>query len=108
MTNGEIWTAYVKFEDYPEEIKIRPVLITGKDKEEILVFKISSRKKRNHEVFLKDWHKEGLRKPSFVKTDKMIALYRTDFKEKIGDISMRDELFLWEYIFTNKLNMPYI
>ena len=64
----EIWLATVPFEDEYQE-KTRPVVIVNVSSSYVGVLSITSRTpKYSDEIYLSDWQKSGLKKPSTVKT----------------------------------------
>lgn len=83
----EVWYAKVAYEDNPEEIKERPVLVMENGACYIFSFKITSHEPRLNffgEYRLVKWREAGLHKPSTVRTSKRLRLIESDFVHKIG------------------------
>lgn len=87
MQKWEIWLANVRFEDNPEESKLRPVLIIDKQNMFILSFKMTSHEPRQKyfgEYAIRFFKEAGLRKPTVIRLSKKLALLENEFKHKIG------------------------
>ena len=95
----EIWWAEVRYEDEPEESKIRPVLVLD-DKESFLVsFKITSKLyHKGYRIVL--WEDAGLKVESMIIL-KRIRISDKDFHGKIGKLQQRDIIGLTEYMREN-------
>ena len=89
----EVWLAYVKFEDMPDVIKERPVIILADKRAYLISLKVTSAPPREHyygEYVLKEWRKAGLAKESTVRISKKLKLIETDFVRKLGRVTPID------------------
>jgi hypothetical protein len=96
----EIWLARVKFED-SNEIKERPVLITGTGQAIILALKITTHEPRDYyygEYSVKHWQESGLREPSTIRSSKRLSLIDTDLVHKIGRLHPFDVIKVQEIL----------
>lgn len=91
MNKWEIWLAKVVFEDNPNEVKNRPVLIYNHTSAFYLSFKITSHSPRDDKEYqINNWQQCGLDKPSVIRTSKLLQLTSADFVHKIGKLSPYD------------------
>lgn len=91
----EIWLAKVKFEDEPNKVKERPVLVISPEQCFILSFKITSHKPRYNDRLdypIKKWAEVGLQKQSTIRISKLLQLIKKDFTHKIGRLHPIDIL----------------
>lgn len=88
----EVWMAKVRFEDMPEEIKIRPVVITDAGEVYVIALKVTSHPPRNvwGEYPLVFWQSAGLSKPSTVRISKRLRLEERDLVRKLGRLHPMD------------------
>lgn len=87
MQKWDIWLAYVRFEDSPDEAKLRPVLVIDKKDIYILSFKMTSRLPRQNyygEYPIKYYKDAGLVKPTVVRLSKKLLLLENEFDKRIG------------------------
>ena len=87
MKKWEIWLANVRFEDKPNESKLRPVLVIDKDDIYILSFKMTSHEPRQNDFrdySIKFFQEAGLHKPTVIRLSKKLALLENEFVHKIG------------------------
>lgn len=91
MNKWEIWLAKVAFEDQPEVVKNRPVLILNKNEAYILSLKITKHIPRNsNEYRIVKWREAGLDVESTIRIGKRLKLKETDFIHKIGTLQAID------------------
>ena len=93
MNQWEIWLAYVKFFDRPDEEKIRPVLIINEEVCFVLAYNITSHKPRNNffgEYDIIRWKESGLEKPSTVRLSSISKIKKEKFIRKIGKLNKLD------------------
>lgn len=90
MYRWEIYTALVKYEDNPNIIEERPVLII--DKDYVYVLKITSQKhsERKYDIKIENWKEAGLEKESYVRIDKKLYIPKEDFIKRIGMLDSID------------------
>lgn len=84
----EVWYARFKFED-SNDIKNRPVIITGVGDAYILSVKVTThepRKGYEGEYRIKYWKEAGLRNESTARLSKRLKLIDSDLIHKIGDL----------------------
>ena len=101
----EIWLAKVKFEDNPQALKKRPVLIISPQSHFVLSFKITSTPPRNNwfgEYQIIEWKKAGLKKESTVRTSKHLRLISSDFVHMIGRLEPIDILGIQQILSAKK------
>lgn len=87
MKKWEIWLANVRFEDKPNESKLRPVLVIDKEDIYILSFKMTSHEPRQNDFIdysIKFFQEAGLHKPTVIRLSKKLALLENEFVHKIG------------------------
>lgn len=84
----ELWYAKVKFEDNPDEVKERPVLIIDNSEAYILAFKVTSHEPRadSLEYEIIKWVSAGLSKESTIRLSKKLELLPQDIIRKIGKL----------------------
>lgn len=100
----EIWFANVKFEDDPEQVKARPVLIISNKVAYILSLKVTSKQPRSNywgEYSLIKWKEAGLSKPSTVRISKKLRLVEKDLLRRTGRISSIDILNIMKIMNNN-------
>ena len=86
----EVWFAKVKYED-SDDVKKRPILITGENKGLIMFLKMISQRARDKSDYpLKHWAKVWLDKETVVRTSKICQLIDSDFVWKMGRLSEYD------------------
>ena len=93
----EIWLANVKFDDDPNSVKRRPVLVLDHNVAYILSVKITSHAPRPNfkgEYALKFWKIAGLAKPSTARLSKKLRLRDTDLVRKIGRLHPVDIIYI--------------
>lgn len=90
----EVWSAKFAFEDDPNNVKTRPVLVLeNKELYPILTAKItkhSARRNYSGEYEIKEWQEIGLRVPSTIRLSKRLLLQEADFNSKIGKLKPID------------------
>lgn len=89
----EVWWAKVKFEDEPDIIKIRPVIVFDNKKAYIISFKVTGQMPRQNfpgECVLQKWQEAGLTTVSVVRLSKQLQLISDDFVNKIGELTIKD------------------
>lgn len=93
MQKWDIWLANVRFEDNPEEYKLRPVLVIDKQNMFILSFKMTSHSPRQNfhgEYSIKYYKEAGLIKPTVIRLSKKLLLLENEFIHKIGRLHPYD------------------
>ncbi len=86
-----VWWAVVRFEDDPNESKIRPVVVLDDKAAFCISLKVTSQKKDDrYYVKLKQWEAAGLSEPSWVRVVGTLSLKDEDFISKIGMLDMDD------------------
>ncbi len=92
MEKWEIWDAIVAYEEDDNVSKIRSVLVYEvKDDNNIIAFKMTSHEKRNaRECEARKWKEAGLDKETVIRTDKVLRLKKTNFKNKRGKLQFVD------------------
>lgn len=89
----EVWLAKVKFEDKPQIVKRRPVIVFDDKIMYILSFKVTGQPPRDNmsgEYALKKWSEAGLDTESTVRLSQQIKLVDDDFVCKIGTLATVD------------------
>ena len=88
---GDIYWAEVKYED-SETVENRPILIWNENEVFCISFKITSTNRGDDELecSLKDWQREGLNNPSYVRLNHLIKINKSKIINKIGEISYLD------------------
>ena len=77
---GDVWLAYVEFEDHPGIGKVRPVVVIDVRNELCVVVaaKVTSKDLRSdgsgHCIPIIDWERCGLRKPSYIRLDQKLEV----------------------------------
>lgn len=87
MNKWELWWANVAFEDNPQQVKRRPVIVIDNQTAIIIAVKITSHEPRpqfSGEYKLAYWCAAGLSKESTARCEKLIRLQQQDFLGKIG------------------------
>jgi len=88
----EIWDANVKFDD-SDEIKKRPVLVIDAESGIAIALKMTTHPPRDdNEYILKDWEKSGLKKPTTIRTSKVLHLLDSDIIKKRGSLTLKDRV----------------
>lgn len=93
MQKWEIWLANVRFEDKPDEYKLRPVLVIDKENIYFLSFKMTSHKPRDNyfgEYSIQFFQEAGLKKPTVIRLSKKLLLLENEFINKIGRLHPYD------------------
>ncbi|HIZ90419.1 MAG TPA: type II toxin-antitoxin system PemK/MazF family toxin [Candidatus Mucispirillum faecigallinarum] len=93
MQKWDIWLANVRFEDNPEESKLRPVLVIDKQNMFILSFKMTSHTPRQNfygEYSIKYYKEAGLVKPTVIRLSKKLLLLENEFIHQIGRLHPYD------------------
>lgn len=93
MQKWDIWLANVRFEDNPEETKLRPVLVIDKQNMFILSFKMTSHTPRQNfygEYSIKYYKEAGLIKPTVIRLSKKLLLLENEFIHQIGRLHPYD------------------
>ena len=85
----EIWWAKVKYEDNPDVVQIRPVLIVAPQEVLIIAFKMTGTE-RTQDYKVKDWKGAGLDKETFIRVSFRLALQEHDLSGKIGMLQPND------------------
>ena len=95
-TVWDIYWADVAYEDNPEIIKKRPVVIKSDGGAFIMSFYATSQpSKPEYDCYpIKQWREAGLDKPTVVRLDKCLRLEPNDFHEYIGHLTEQDALIL--------------
>ena len=94
MNEWEIWLAKVSFEDNPNVIKNRPVLILQNNTAIFISAKIKSHAPRNDfpgEYKIIEWETAGLKKESTIRLSKLLPLQKQDFIHKLGKLQALDQ-----------------
>lgn len=89
----EVWWAKVKFEDEPDVVKTRPVVIFDNRQAYIVSFKVTGQMPRENfrgEYVLQKWQEAGLQTVSVVRLSKQLKLVPDDFVDKIGMLTIKD------------------
>lgn len=91
----EVWLAYVRFADYPDVGKVRPVVIVDNEIVAVVVAKVTTAQPHPQFTYyeLEDWKAEGLLKPSRVQTTPLFRIAATDLLngEPLGVLTPRDK-----------------
>ncbi|WAH36347.1 type II toxin-antitoxin system PemK/MazF family toxin [Alicyclobacillus dauci] len=106
---GDIYSIRVEFEEDPQQAKIRPVVILYIDDNEkpvvAFVHPITSKAPQdppkyhdNFKVEIRHWREAGLRKPSWVKSNRVIQIDVKAFITYIGHMNDTDLLRLLELL----------
>lgn len=93
MKRWDIYLANVRFEDAPNQSKIRPVIVIDNNtvvSVTINCIKMTSQPPRNGEYVLKDWSAAGLKKQTTVRISKVLKLNKADFIKQIGVVQPID------------------
>ncbi|MCL2226264.1 MAG: hypothetical protein FWB97_01350 [Oscillospiraceae bacterium] len=85
----ELWLAKVKYEDDPNTVKIRPVLIVAPQEVLVIAFKMTGTE-RIQDYKVKDWQGAGLDKETFIRVSLRLALQEHDLSSKIGMLQPND------------------
>jgi len=93
----EIWLANVKFEDNPNVIKIRPVLVITPQDVFVLAHKMTGTE-RTKDYEVKNWQKSGLEKKTFIRVNIELQLRERDLLRKIGTLHPGDILGFQKHI----------
>lgn len=104
----EIWLAKVAFEDNPNEVKQRPVLVLHNTGEKILSVKITSHSPRNSysgEYEVQKWEEAGLHKPSTIRVGKLSNMDPKMFVKKLGDLQQEDIKNVTQNLFNIRQDM---
>lgn len=101
----EIYLAEIPYEDN-NQVKYRPALVVSVLKNEVVVFKITSKylnksKKIKHYYYpIKDWQRAGLNKPSYVDIHRTFTLPQKIVfrKPPLGKLTTYDVVNLYKFI----------
>ena len=94
MNEWEIWLSKVSFEENPNAIKKRPVLILQNNTAIFISAKITSHAPRNDfpgEYKIIEWETAGLKKESTIRLSKLLPLQKQDFIHKLGKLQALDQ-----------------
>lgn len=97
LNKWDVCLAAVKFEDKPEMVKNRPVVIYDKQEAFLLSFKVTGQPLREcckGEYILQEWEAAGLDTVSVVRTSKRLKLEPKDFTKKLGRLRTKDIMAL--------------
>lgn len=97
----EVWSAWVRFEERPDEGKCRPVLVIDVDGDKAVVMSVpftSTKPRDEYDIEVFDWAKIPLDHISTARISKTIVIPVSDFLKKLGKVSDDD----WDNI-TNLL-----
>lgn len=97
----EVWSAWVRFEERPDEGKSRPVLVIDVDGDKAIVMSVpftSTEPRDEYDIEVFDWAEIPLDHISTARISKTITIPVSDFLKKIGEVSDDD----WDNI-TNLL-----
>lgn len=88
----EIWRAKVVFEDAPDIVKERPVLIINENMYFIMAQKLTGtdRGDNEDEMPIKYWREAGLDKETHIRLSKLLKLQKNDLVSKVGKLDDRD------------------
>lgn len=105
ISEWDVFWAKVAFEDEPEVIKMRPVVITSNRGAFIMSFYATSQSpKPGYDCYvLKQWKEAGLSKPTVIRLDKCLRLIPDDFGDYIGHLT-EQEIFLIQFELARILN----
>ena len=96
----EIWWADVKYEDAPETVESRPVLVVTQQEIFIIAFKMTGTKRVN-DYPITDWQGAGLSKETHIRADMKLKLLDSDLTDKIGSLQPRDIIGFQKHITKN-------
>lgn len=94
LNKWDIWLAKVAFEDEPNIIKNRPVLVMDNTDCLVLSLKITSHSPRMNfkdEYQILKWKEAGLLKPSTLRISKKLLLPKESFIFKLGELHNIDK-----------------
>ena len=97
----EVWSAWVRYEDCPDEGKCRPVLVIDVDDDKAIVMSVpftSTEPRDEYDIEVFDWAEIPLDHISTARISKTITIPVSDFLKKLGKVSDDD----WDNI-TNLL-----
>ena len=101
----EIWLVRFRFEANPKKYAVRPALVIQErgGKAFALMLRVTKNVKRQaeYDVILDDWHEAGLRLPSAVRCDKMMAVDESDVdweESKWGRLTPHDAMRVVEML----------
>lgn len=97
----EVWSAWVRYENRPDEGKCRPVLVIDVDGDKAVVMSVpftSAEPRDEYDIEAFDWAKIPLDHVSIARISKTIVILVSDFLKKLGKVSDDD----WDNI-TNLL-----
>ncbi|KRM68219.1 MazF family toxin-antitoxin system [Limosilactobacillus coleohominis DSM 14060] len=101
MKTNDVYTAYVAWSNGG---KRRPVLIRRINKDEVLVYKITTKYQnksneiRRHYYPIADLDEAGLKRQSYIDTLNLVGLPRSVQLRRIGQLSVKDMHNLAEFI----------
>jgi len=100
----EVWNARVVYDDDPETVKQRPVLIIGRQEFFVLSFKMTGTQ-RSGDYPVNDWAKSGLKKATYIQIHRVLKLQERDFISKRGELQPNDIIGVQKYL-ENIRNCP--
>nr|WP_282433078.1 hypothetical protein [Desulfosporosinus meridiei] len=94
----------VNYEDIPGESKTRPVIIVGKQDDELLILVSTTSQAPDkspkyfdrYKIPIPNWRKSGLAKPSWGLGFKLLKVTREDFKTTIKDKDFIGKMHEWD------------
>ena len=92
----DIFWAEVVFEDDPETIKMRPVVVNSNRGAFIMSFYATSQSpKPGYDCYIiKQWEQAGLDKPTVIRLDKCLKLFPANFGDYIGHLTDQDIILI--------------
>lgn len=93
----ELWYAGVAFEDDPDTVKDRPVVVIDQDHCYFISLKVTTHEPRAYsegEFLLQRWKEAGLDHESTIRCSKRLKLVAGDFRRKIGRLHPTDIILL--------------
>lgn len=89
----EVWSAWVGYEDQPNEGKYRPVLVIDVNHEHAVVMSVpftSTEPRDEYDIEVFDWSEIPLDHMSTARISKTIVIPISDFRKKLGRVSDDD------------------
>ena len=99
MKQWEVWFAKFPYDDNPNIIKERPVIILNVETLEVLSVKVTTHEVRDEDEFdtpIIYWKNAGLKRPSIARISKSINLSPENFVNKKGDLHNDDRQTIME------------
>lgn len=94
MNVWEVWFALFPYEENPDVLKPRPVIVLDTQTFEVLSTKVTSHNERDedpYDVPILHWKESGLKHKSVARVAKTIQLDKDKFKYKIGTLKEEDQ-----------------